>query len=159
MKRAQIFSYDMMFAIIIFIAIIFTYFHFWDQTFTSISNWQKHSEMKKIGYDASQILIMSPGIPFNWNETSVAVVGLTTGEPNKIDNDKFARLESMNFTFFKEKMNLKGYNITIKVYNGAKHLETTIGDAIPADVLNKVIIDNFVSKSNSLHNLKVIIWE
>ena len=157
MKKAQIFTYDLMFSVIIFIAVIFVFFHVWDQTFVSIETWDNIAEMKGVAYHASNSLFMSKGSPLGWNETSVKLLGIVS-EPNKIDPSKYSMFQNLNSTKIKELLNAEDFNMTFILEDLSGNELARHGDAL-LTANNIIFIDNFVAIDTNVRNFKVVVWK
>lgn len=157
-NRGQVFSTDLLLAMMVFIIIVLLISHTWNGVSVRAQDWEDRMEMQRRAYVASAFLIMSPGYPSNWNESTVKVLGLTTREQNVIDSSKFSEMQSMSGSKIKELLNIEEYSLYINLsyYGGS-----SIGDVgtPPTENATEITsIDSYVVYNGQLTILDLMLW-
>ncbi len=90
---------------LLFIVIVFL----WSQTIRNIGGSQSLYEFEELATDVSEGLIRAPGIPSDWNETTVEVIGLSSNGSRVLDPLKvLAFVNMMNSSNYENNSDLAG---------------------------------------------------
>ena len=138
-KKSQIFSLDMLIAMLAFITILVSSIVIWDYSQETINSKERRNELELASMNVLSTLIETPGIPSNWsdfpiqefNESNVHAIGLaknnSLGLSHKgsweIDQKKLHYLNSSTYEQAKKILGLAGFefDLTIKIYNGSDY--------------------------------------
>lgn len=184
MKKAQIFSMDMMFAAIIFIGVLMIIVYLWD---TSIRIIASDESRKSLELDARNIvsqLLMREGYPSDWTSNSViSAIGLTVsssmnflnstyksramGLSNRglgvLDASKLNALQNMNYTQSKPYLGIfeedKNYYLLVQRWNGTGYIQTNaIGIAPYTNATTVINVDRFGLMDNNFVKFNLRVW-
>lgn len=135
-RKSQIFSLDMLIAMLAFVVILTSSIMIWDYSIETISSKERRNELELASIHVLSSLIETTGIPSNWNdlplkdfnETNIHAIGLVKNSPLglnykgpwEIDLKKINYLNSSTYNKTKKILGLEGYNfnLTIKKYDG-----------------------------------------
>lgn len=109
-KKAYL-QIDLMFAILIFLLIIFVVFTFFKNYTTSSQNKLLITNLEADSRDLCYLLINSPGEPSNWeiNISTLNLMGLKSITSNSLSSSKINNLTSDNYLSILDKINSTGY--------------------------------------------------
>ena len=161
MDRGQVFSVDLVIAVVAFTVVMFLAAQVWSNSLARIDDWQERVEIQKAANTASFFLVVSQGYPDDWNRTTVQVLGLTNGEQNTIEHRKFAELLTMDLSETKQFLNVEQYGLFLNLTNQSSGLE--IGSkGIPPDISEAfeiAKIDSYVLYNRSMCILQLSLWK
>lgn len=102
---------DLMFALLIFLLIIFVSFTFFKNYVESSQNNRVVTTLEADSKDICYLLTSTPGYPINWesNLTQLKSVGLKSITSNNLDPNKIANLTSANYLTILDTLNIIGY--------------------------------------------------
>jgi len=179
MRKAQLFSEDIIFAIVL---VLFT-FSLWlilrDRVLSMISAGETRRQLDEATSDALSQLLETSGNPANWNqlstidETTVASIGIASSR-NTLDSDKIDKFinisnsEGSNYTTIKRLLGLDraGYkfNFTISSLDGVTLYDVSrlpsgeLGNASYASLNTTAFIERFALLNNSLVKVTLGVW-
>lgn len=179
MRRAQLFSQDIIFAIVLVLFTFSVWLILFDRVFTTISTNEFRRNIDESTASAMSQLLESSGVPTNWNnlstinETTVGSIGLVSSR-NVLDPAKVSTFVSLagsggsNYTTMKRLLGLdrEGYafNLTITSLNGTVLYNVSntpsVGpyNASYAAVNTTASIDRFALLNNSLVKVTMGVW-
>ncbi|MFH1399854.1 MAG: hypothetical protein ABIG95_07160 [Candidatus Woesearchaeota archaeon] len=122
--KSQIFSLDMIFAVIVFLLVFTTTIFAWDELQKKWQLQQTRDDMESIAENVAQTLLTTPGQPANWEElqissSNISSIGIASS-PHLLSTDKISELESVYPTKYEEIKKIlgirgAGYQFQIKV--------------------------------------------
>jgi hypothetical protein len=132
-KKAQIWYMDLVIAIGIFVVILIITFRFisTDYVSTEKKGTETFFETEKLSE-----YLLSPGIPERWNESSVVIIGITSGE-NVLNISKLEMLKDLTNNDYEHTKFGFGFNSEFLIYFVNKE-----------GVLLNLINQTFIGKSN-----------
>jgi hypothetical protein len=167
-KRGQMWSMDLVIAIIIFfVGIVFLYMY-------AVNISEKSQEtMDSLNYDGNTIsnFILSEGYPENWNKTNFSIPGiLTNGKINQTKLDSFYTISQENYTGIRNNFNTY-YDFYFYFPNSTMMINGVERDGIGNPNINRNTISTVYNPDNliritrfTIYNNKVVkfylyIWE
>jgi hypothetical protein len=178
MKKAQLFSQDILFAIVLVLFVFSLWLILRDRVLHVISVSEDRREIDEAASDAMSQLLESAGRPTNWNrlsainETTVESIGLV-GDRNILDSDKVAKFVDLaddggtNYTTIKKLLGLdkSGYkfNFTISTLSGGilhsvNYTPSTSGNASYAALNTTAFAERFALLNNSMVKVTLGVW-
>ena len=121
-KRGQFFSPDLIIAVLIFFTILFFFFNASDAIFSRVDLSENLIAADEVSHNTMNILIYSPGVPFNWetkNFSETRIIGLAV-QKNIIDENKLVKLIYFldnEYLLTKEKMGLGKNEFKLELVN------------------------------------------
>ncbi|MFA5763225.1 MAG: hypothetical protein WC915_00245 [archaeon] len=123
-KKGQFFSPDLIIAVLIFLTILFFFFNASDAIFSRVDLSENLTAADEVSHNTMNILIYSPGVPFNWetkNFSQISLFGLAI-QKNVIDEAKLVKLISFldnddEYLLIKEKMGLGKNEFKLELVN------------------------------------------
>ena len=114
-NKSQVFSTDLIVAVIVFIFILITSAWFWDATKEKMTLTEQRNDLELIAHNAASVLINTVGDPPNWhniefNDSSVYSIGIGKNRPWFIDLDKAKRLNETDYNLTKRILGIRGPN-------------------------------------------------
>lgn len=117
MKKAQVFSLDILLALIGFIVVIGITMYFYGTISTQYKKIDLKTDVVKVGQYAYQVLFESQGNPHDWhtkdfatqNTSTIRSLGVATFNPAILNPDKLAKLSAENDTYYNEIKRYVGY--------------------------------------------------
>lgn len=121
MSKGQLFSGDIAIAMMVFLFSLAMVFFLWNDVTDDINRAENLRRMEKIGSEAIEQLIRTPGIPEDWNYFTVEVPGLASDD--RVINESKALafidlMDSTNSTHYSanvHKMGLAEYDFYLNV--------------------------------------------
>lgn len=179
-RKGQIFSLDMIFAVLTFISIIVIVGILWDYGEEKISQNEKRKDVELIADNIASVLVETAGKPVAWslfsgndfNENNIFSLGLSANNTrgldfagnNNLDGRKIAILD--NSSYYNTTKRIYGllgpnYNfyLIISKYNGTAYNTTyTIGE-IPENATNIVVKNRYALVDGLWAKIQLKIWE
>lgn len=121
-SKGQFFSPDLVVAVLLFLIALFFFFITADSIFAKVDLIESKSSADEVSHNLMNVLVYSPGVPFNWEKKSfeeIVIFGLSL-EKNVIDKNKLESLiDYLNddYDLTKEKLGL-----------GSKHIKLLLID-------------------------------
>ena len=127
-KKGQMFSTELVLASAIFIAAIVIFVSIWNSMLISYLEEQKSREMQVSLIGISDMLVLTPGYPTNWEADvlgNASAFGLA-GSPNVISPGKALALQNLNGSYLsvKEKMGAGRFDIFLSLNNSSSTFYT-----------------------------------
>ncbi len=120
-RKGQIFSTDLMIASIVFLFILTTAAVYGNQLANRLYFIEQDSEMRQIGQQAANILLLTTGSPANWQQLSsleeVNVIGLAEHQ-NFLSIEKMTQMKTLtssNYEDLKEVLGLSKFDFKLEV--------------------------------------------
>ena len=172
--KSQFFSVDMIFAALIFIAILIAAYSYLEYSFEKINSAETRDDLELISRNAFSALLTTDGSPSNWskinaadfNESNVKSLGLakSPGINNNLDSDKIDRLKELNATKYSTLKNILGvignyeFELSISNWNGTAYkLNSKIG--IAGNSTNVVNLNRYASLNTTWLFINFKTWE
>jgi hypothetical protein len=141
-RKGQLFSGDIAIATVVFLTALSLALYLWDSTVDDINNAESMRDMARLGSEAIEQLVRTPGMPSDWNYATVEVPGLAQ-EDRVINATKAAYfIELMNATNYEE----NGYLMGIGPYQFYMNVTDLDGD--PVMVGNTTFLTGLVPESD-----------
>ena len=139
--KGQIFSLDVIIAVLAFTTILVSSIVIWDYTHETISKTERRIELELATMNVLSTLLESPGSPSNWsnfpvndfNESNVLSIGLTRNDSISLiskdlwhlDYEKISYLNPSTYNKTKKILGLAGHDfkLTINLFNGTEFSE------------------------------------
>ena len=117
-RRGQVFTTDYIIGVAIFIILFALCIFAWQKTVYMVQKDFLIDDMMYTAKRASEQLLMSPGVPVNWEDdlSSTKAVGLATGN-RVLSGEKFTRLSEMDYDTLKYYLGAGNYDIYIRIEN------------------------------------------
>jgi hypothetical protein len=125
-NKSQVFSTDLIIAVIIFTFILITSAWFWDSTKEKMHLSEIRNDLELIAHNAVSVLINTIGDPPNWhnitfNEDNVFSIGIGKNRPWFIDLNKAKKLNETDYNLTKKILGIRGPNyefyLNISMFN------------------------------------------
>ncbi len=119
-RKGQLFSLDFIGSVVVFVLILTGIIFFWN-IYTSRFNAQLERETLTFQLvKISDLLVENPGIPTQWNETNVEVIGLVSSD-RKLQVDKLSSFMNVTYDKTKTLFNIDQYDFYFRIVdvNGA----------------------------------------
>ena len=119
-NKGQVFSPDLLIAVLVFIISLGLFFVMTDVVFTKSDLTTKRTVSDEVIHATVNVLVADTGVPYDWENKSlndVNLFGLAT-EKNVISENKITALINYldsNYVFVKEKMGLGKYDFKLKI--------------------------------------------
>jgi len=154
-------SIDFVISAVIFLLVIVLVIFAWNYTNSQVAEQIEFNEIESTALTVSDSLIRTSGIPADWNQTNVNVIGLAI-EDNILNDTKASRFVNLSYAdarvllvgkynFYFELDHING---TIIVYNGTN---MTAG-IYPANSAIIVPVERYVLYQNKPARMKFIVW-
>lgn len=136
-KKGQIFTLDIIVAIIIFTTILTMSLFGWNYTQQKIYENEVRNEMEFVARNAASALVLTRGNPIDWNNTPedefnitapIYSLGLTTGYPGILSMQKIYRLENYShypegYEAIKKFLGVNPYEIYVEFWDWDRNLK------------------------------------
>ena len=163
MGKGQMFTTELVLASAIFIAAIVIFVSIWNSMLTSYFEEQRDREMQVALNGISNMLVLSPGSPTNWEAGVLGnanAFGLASS-PNVISHAKFAALQNLNSSYLsmKEKLGAGRFDLFMSLNNSTNTLYRfgLMGDSNDSSV--KILRGSRLALLNdSVVTLNVQVW-
>ncbi len=133
-KKGQIATYDLLFAIIIFMGIFVLMNSIWVENY---SNAIKKEETKRMQFSAKQamkIFVDSSGYPADWTSGNVEIPGLLREYgAKKISNEKITELAGMDYDAIRSLLKIEEYDFFLSIDALGESHDQNIGTVVPAN--------------------------
>ena len=174
-NKGQVFSIDIIIAMIIFIFIIISSAWFWDTAKEKMHQTEARNDLELIAYNAVSVLIGTVGDPPNWNnqtflDRNIYSIGIGKNRPWIIDEEKASRigeLNATNYNLIKRILGIRGssyeFYLNISKYNSSSSSFTylTLAGKKPNSSSSHVINIKRIAISDNDNNwisFKMQIW-
>lgn len=113
-KKAQIGTTDLFIAISIFIISVIVLVSLWNKYNVILIENAENEEMFSLGMQATDLMVKSPGIPYNWTVSNVEVIGLANSDHN-LSFSKVANLTQMSYNASKKLLKIASYDYVFRI--------------------------------------------
>ena len=168
--KAQIWSFDFAVSVIFFITIITVLIFAWNYTNTQSIRQLQFNEIEITALTASDSLIRIPGLPKNWNETNVDVIGLAKSCDNGCENmlNDSKTVQFVNLTNYDYQMVRSLLTDKYHFYFEMRYLNNTViedagislaaGNSPPSNASIVVPVERYVLYKEKMAKLSLIVW-
>lgn len=158
MIKGQVVTVDLIFALILALAVIVVINAQWGIMLTSAENSELRISAERSAYSAMLSLVNNGGYPADWNSTNAVVVGLGQDRKGVIDGWKFIQLMEIDNDTLGEKIGVPEYKIHINLTSahGAAINSTGI---VPDEPSVSARVMSFVSFNGELSRIYVTVWK
>ena len=113
-KRAQIITIDFVGSVVIFMLALIGLIVMWNIADIQFSTNNEQEELISKAIKVTDLFVESQGIPTNWNETNVKVIGLVSSD-RKVDSNKLTAFKNMTYGQQRDLLNIKSYEFYFKL--------------------------------------------
>jgi len=155
-RKAQIWSMDFMSSLIIFFMALIAIMFAWNYiAYQSVASHELKQLQMKV-FTISDSLMRSPGLPGNWDQTNVRVIGLAD-EEGVINPTKAQFLVAMDYNVTKALLGIGLYDYYFEIadLNGTVYLNTT------KPIVNSTFVvpmERYVIYGGRISKLKFFVW-
>lgn len=161
----QVFSSDFLVGILVFLfAITAIQVHY--SGIVEKINRQHDLLFRQTLISRTDTLVMFEGVPADWNESTVEVLGLSTGEPNYIDEEKARNFISMDPDKAERLLGLREKNFYFVLKNSTGHVLSAggveyergsrdWGDAEDVYTVNRKV---FLGQQGRMAKMRLVVW-
>ena len=157
-KKAQVWYTDFMIGVLIFVIVILIYYEYAHSLTQDPSDITSDLIMESKAISSS---LVAPGIPSNWNQSNVQIIGLTDGN-HRLNQSKLDMFANMSYSSSKTKLRTPyEYYFYLEDVDGSIIQiggETGIG-LNATDSENLVSITRVVIYNSRLINMVVHVWQ
>ena len=175
-NKSQVFSTDIVIALVVFIVILLSSAWFWDMTKEKIHLTETRNDLKLVSRNAVSVLMNTVGDPPNWynlsnfNDNDVYSLGIGKNRPWIVDEDKAIRLSNLNatnYSLMKRILGIRGasyeFFLNISKYNLSSDSFVNIslsGESPNATAAHVVRIDRFAVSDydRAWIKLTMLVW-
>lgn len=162
-KKAQIFSWDVLISVGLFVFILVASLSVWDSYREKTLSIDTRAEMQMFADNAMNTLILMPGNPGNWHlidDFNVSSFGLVGESDYLLDVDKITKIQELNNTYYNEVKSMIG----IREYE--MHLEFILeeetysfGIERPFNSKEVVVIERLCVIENEIATIRMEVWD
>jgi uncharacterized membrane protein len=160
-KKAQVWSLDLTFSLIIFMTALFAVVFAWNYISATTLETEEMQKLQLKALTLSDSMIRTPGIPLNWNESTVEVIGLAQ-EENVLNITKvqcFVNMSVTDYDRLKGLLDIGFYDLYLEVVdlNGTVYKNTTT----PIDPASPLVvpIERYAMYNDRIVKVKFVIWD
>lgn len=152
--RGQIWSLDFSVSIVIFLIVLIPFMTMWGYMYAENEEKRVFDDMEMRAMSISDSLVRLEGVPKNWNETNVEVIGLAS-EENFLDSGKVESFESMSYSRVRDVMTKRyDYYVRISDINGSVYMEK---GSLPSDT-TIVPVERYANYNDRIVRLQLYLW-
>lgn len=160
--KGQIMSTDLVFAVVLFLAIVSTISYQWDSVLTRMNDVERATDAEMKSHMVSNFLTKTSGYPIGWTCGNVRVVGLCSRDPNVIATTRFQEFVNCtnnNATGIRERLSISDYSLFVNLTktNGVEWNHT--GDHVPTNATVVSTTVSYVLYNNEMSKLYVSLWK
>jgi hypothetical protein len=159
--KAQVWSLDFALSLMIFMTALFAVIFAWNYISANTMETQKTHELQLKALSLSDSLIRTAGIPPDWDNSTVQVVGLAAAENvlNETKAEYFVNMSDTNYDRLKGLLDIGFYDFYLEVVdlNGTVYKNTTT----PIDSNSSVVIpiERYAIYEGRIVKVKFVIWD
>ena len=160
-RKAQVWSMDFALSLTIFMSALLTVAFAWNYISANSIGTQQMQELQLKALTLSDSLIRTPGIPVDWNETNVQVLGLAS-EENVLNVTKVRFLVNMSKNDYNRMLGLMDigfydFYFEVEDLNGSMFENTTT----PVDQNSPIIvpIERYTIYNGRIAKARFVIWD
>ena len=148
---------DFFLAVVILIFIIGFYISTWGSTIIAIQMKSDRTEMENIIFGISDLLIKSEGLPGDWNESNVIVIGLAK-EDHVLDENKVSSFVTLPIDKTKKLLGIVNFNFFFRLKNIDGTILEDYGN-YPIDAEEVIVSRRLVLYNNEIINMEFGLWK
>ena len=155
--KGQVWTLDMALSLMIFFAALISVTMAWNFISSDIAEGQEMTEMQLKAMTVSDALIRTPGIPEDWNNDTVTVIGLAYDD-NELDSSKVSEFVSMSYQKSRSLLGIVPYNFYFEVedINGTVYTNSSLPMDPDADVIIPAI--RYASYNGRIVKVNFFLW-
>jgi hypothetical protein len=154
-RRGQVVGFDLMIAVAIFMLISIFLVFTWVEYNHKIDQRVEYNDMIATGLQTTNILVKSPGYPWNWNTTDVEFIGLVD-EDRQISQAKLDQFLNMSYADLRNKLKTGPYDFYF-------NLEKTDGENVTLGLTpsgeRQFRLERYVKHGNEKAKLQLTLWK
>jgi hypothetical protein len=115
-KKGQVFTWDLAISISIFLIVLAMLFYMWNTTTSKATETRDIYEMESIATEVTELLIRTPGVPKDWENSTkypvfnITAIGLANVDPRVLSRDKIYRFATLNYSDVRPLLGTRQYN-------------------------------------------------
>jgi hypothetical protein len=127
MRKGQLWTLDMALSLLIFFSAMLSLLFAWNYISADTAGMQELREVQLKAMTLSDSLIRTPGLPADWNESTVRVVGLAYDD-NTLDPDKVGMFVNMSYAKARSLLGVHPYHFyfEVKDINGTLYKNSSL---------------------------------
>ena len=157
MHKGQVVTLDLIFALVIGMAVFFALNHEWGIAIQKSYDYTQRNSAEIAAHSIALSLISSKGYPEDWNRTTVMIVGIAKNL-DVIDGKKFNELMALPNASLGDLLGVSEFKIMINLTSSAGTTINSTGLA-PANYSILSTALSFVSFNNNVSKLYVTVWK
>ena len=126
MRKGQLWTLDMVLSLMIFFSALLSIIMAWNFISADIFEGQEMTEMQLKTMTISDSLIRTPGVPENWTNDTVSVIGLAYSD-NELNTQKVEEFVNMSYSRSRALLSVMPYHFyfEVKDINGTVYTNTS----------------------------------
>jgi hypothetical protein len=164
MRKAQAWSMDFAASVVIFITALAIAIFALNYTLNQNQQTIEMNVMENAAMSASDALVRQPGIPEDWNSSSVVTLGLASQE-NILNESKLQNFLSMDNDTIKTLLGIGNYNFYFEVrYPNGSLASLPNGEQIgkgdqPSGASTIIPVERYVIYMEKIARLRLVLWK
>jgi hypothetical protein len=156
-RRGQMWSFDLALSLVIFFTAAIALLSAWNHMSAGMADTGAIKTAQLRALTISDSLIRTPGIPADWNETSVEVVGLSLSE-GVLDSQKVSMFTSMDHDVARAMIGIAPYDFYFELsdINGTVYENTTVAPGENASII--IPVDRHAIYNGRIAKARLIVW-
>ncbi len=157
-RKGQIWSFDLALSLLIFFTAMLSMLFAWSYMSSDIAETRQIKTMQLRALTVSDSIIRTPGIPLDWNESNVEVIGLASSD-NTLVTSKVDSFMAMEYGKARALLGVSPYDfyMEIKDINGTIYKNTTLPISGDADFV--VPAERYAVYRGRIIKLRFILWD
>lgn len=158
MKKGQLWTLDMAFSMLIFFSAMLSVIFAWNYISANTVENRELTEIQLKAFELSDSLIRTPGIPSDWNDSTVQVIGLAYSD-NILVESKVKEFVSMDYNKARSTLTISPYQFYFEVMdiNGTVHENSTLSVSATAEMV--VPTERYALYKGRIVKVRLVIWE
>ena len=158
MKKGQLWTLDMTLSLLIFFSALLSALFAWNYMSAETVENREFKELQLKAFEITDSLIRTPGIPSDWNDSTVQVIGLAYSD-NIIEGNKVNEFVGMNHDKARSMLSINPYDFyfEVKDINGTVYENTTVPLSGSASTI--VPIERYAVYNNRIVKVKMFFWQ
>ncbi|MFH0956738.1 MAG: hypothetical protein V1813_02655 [Candidatus Aenigmatarchaeota archaeon] len=156
-RRGQMWSFDLVLSLIIFFTAAIALLSAWNHMSAGMADTRAIKTAELRALTISDALIRTPGIPADWNEANVEVVGLSISE-GILDQQKVSMFTSMDHDVARAMIGIAPYDFYFELsdINGTVYENTTVPPDQSASII--IPVDRYAIYNGRIARARLIVW-
>lgn len=157
MGKGQVWSLDMALSLMIFFSALISVTLAWNFISADIIEKQEMTEMQLKAMTLSDSLIRTPGIPADWNESTVKVLGLADDD-NRLNYGKVEEFVNMSYSKSRSMLDISPYQYYFEVadINGTVYKNSSAG--IPSSAYIVIPAIRYATYNERIVRVTFALW-